>query len=56
VRVPGVIVHERFVEFELATRATDPVNPLTGASVTVEEPGELAMVVTEVGLAFTVKS
>jgi len=36
--------------------ATVPVNPLTGATVTVEVPAVPTVVVTEVGLAATVKS
>ena len=37
-------------------RATVPVNPLTGATVIVEVAAVPAVVVTEVGLAVTVKS
>jgi hypothetical protein len=37
-------------------RATVPVNPLTGATVTVEVTAVPAVVVTAVGLAVTVKS
>lgn len=37
-------------------RATVPVNPFTGATVIVEEAAVPAVVVTEVGLAVTVKS
>ena len=37
-------------------RATVPVNPWTGATVIVEVPAVPAGVVTEVGLAVTVKS
>ncbi len=37
-------------------RATVPVNPLTGATVMVEVPGEPALIVTLVGLSVTVKS
>lgn len=40
---------------ELVT-ATVPVNPLTGATVIVEVPAAPAVVVTEAGLADTVKS
>jgi hypothetical protein len=37
-------------------RATVPVKPLTGATVTVDVPAALAFTVTLVGLAVTVKS
>jgi hypothetical protein len=37
-------------------RATVPVNPFTGATVMVEVAAVPAVVVTEVGLAVTVKS
>ena len=55
VTVFGVTVHDKLVEFDITVRATDVENPLTGDTVTVEEPAEPAKPVTEVGPALTVK-
>jgi len=52
----GVRVHVKPAgDTELAS-ATVPVNPLTGATVIVEDAAVLTVVVTAVGLAATVKS
>ena len=51
--LPGVSVQ---AAVSLLTRLTVPVNPLSGAIVIVEVPGELALTVTEVGLAEIEKS
>jgi len=56
VMVAGVAVHDRLVEFDVTPSVTAPENPFTGTTVTVEMLAELAILVTAVGLAFTVKS
>ena len=48
--------HERFVEFVVTARVTDPVNPFTAPTVIVEVPVTPAFTVTLVVLAVTVKS
>jgi hypothetical protein len=52
----GVRVHVRPAGETEEVRATVPVNPLTGATVIVEVAAVPAVVVTDVGLAVTVKS
>jgi len=52
----GVRVHVRPAGDTEEVNATVPVNPLTGATVIVEVAAVPAVVVTEVGLAVTVKS
>ncbi len=53
----GVRVQVRPVAGDIEdVRVTVPVNPLTGATVTVEVPVAPATTVTVVGLAVTVKS
>ena len=53
----GLNAQLRPVDGETATvRATVPVNPLTGATVIVEVAAVPTVVVTDVGLAVTVKS
>ena len=52
----GVRVQVRPAGETELVNATVPVNPLTGATVTVEVPAVPTVVVTEAGLAVTVKS
>jgi hypothetical protein len=52
----GVRVQVRPAGETAEVRATVPVNPLTGATVIVEVAAVPAVVVTDVGLAVTVKS
>ena len=53
VTLPGVRVQTLV---SLLTRLTTPLNPLSAVTVIVEDAAVLALVVTEVGLAVTVKS
>jgi hypothetical protein len=52
----GVSVHVNPAGDTELVSATVPVNPLTGATVIVEVPAVPAVVLTEVGLALTLKS
>jgi hypothetical protein len=52
----AVRVHDRFVELVVTARITAPVNPFSGATVTVEVPATPAFTGTLVGLAAIVKS
>lgn len=52
----GVRLHVRPAGETEDVRVTVPVNPLTGATVTVEVAAVPAVVVTAVGLTVTVKS
>jgi len=53
----GVRVQVKPLEGEMEeVRATVPVKPFTGVTVIVEVPAVPAVVVTDVGLAVTVKS
>lgn len=57
VTLAGVSVHDRPVAGETAAvRLTTPANPLTAVTVIVEVAAVPTVVVTEVGLAATVKS
>ena len=49
-------VQDRLVELVVTASVTVPVNPVTGTTVIVEVPMTLALAVTLVALAFTVKS
>ena len=53
---PVIVVGARLHAALSDTRATSPVNPLTGEMVIVEVPAELTTTVTVVGFAEMVKS
>jgi hypothetical protein len=52
----GLTVHERPVELDVTAIVTAVENPLTGVTVNVDVPAELAIPVTAVGLAPSAKS
>ena len=56
VTLVGFKVQDRLVELVATPSVTDPVKPLSGATVIVEDPAAPTLSVTTVGFAVRVKS